>query len=324
MSQIEVLKSALDKEIDQHTYGLNPTGLYEPIRYLMHLQGKRLRPLLTLLSANLFSDRWEDALQPAHAVEVFHNFTLMHDDIMDKAPVRRGSPTVHMKWNENTAILSGDVMLVRAYELFLNLPADLLPDVLKRFSTTAAEVCEGQQLDMDFETAPSVSIADYIEMIRLKTSVLLGFALELGALIGRAGHDRTGKLYEAGVNMGLGFQLADDLLDVYGDPEKFGKQVGGDIISNKKTYLYLKALEVAGQEARIELTGLFSGRVTDRDEKIKKVTAIYDDLRIRDITGRLIESYFDKAIAAINSIEADEDRKQQLLGFIVYLMNRDR
>ncbi len=324
MSQIEVLKSALDKEIEQYTYGLDPAELYEPIRYLMDLQGKRLRPLLTLLSVNLFSDNWKEALQPAHAVEVFHNFTLMHDDIMDKAPVRRGQPTVHMKWNENTAILSGDVMLVKAYGLFLDLPADLLPDVLKRFGKTAAEVCEGQQLDMNFETAARVSIPDYIEMIRLKTSVLLGFALELGALVGRAGRASTEKLYEAGVNMGLGFQLTDDLLDVYGDPEKFGKQVGGDIISNKKTYLYLKALELAGPDARIELTKLFSGFPVEDNEKIRRVTAIYNDLDIRGITSRLIESYFDKAIAAIGSLEADEDRKQQLLTFIVYLMNRDR
>ncbi len=324
MSQIEVLKSALDKEIEQHSYGLSPVELYEPIRYLMDLQGKRLRPLLTLLSVSLFSDKWKEALQPAHAVEVFHNFTLMHDDIMDKAPVRRGSPTVHTKWNENTAILSGDVMLVKAYELFLNLPADMLPEVLKRFSKTAAEVCEGQKLDMNFETARQVSIADYIEMIRLKTSVLLGFALELGALIGRADRECTEKLYEAGVNMGLGFQLMDDLLDVYGDPEKFGKQVGGDIISNKKTYLYLKALELGGPEARTELTELFSGVHADGSGKIKRVTAIYDDLNIKEITGRLIESYFDKAIEAIGSLPAGEDRKQQLLTFIVYLMNRDR
>jgi len=324
MSQIEVLKAALDKEIAQHPYGLNPVELYEPIQYLMDLQGKRLRPLLTLLSVSLFSDNWKVALQPAHAVEVFHNFTLMHDDIMDNAPVRRGSPTVHMKWNENTAILSGDVMLVKAYELFLNLPADMLPEVLRRFSRTAAEVCEGQQLDMNFETARRVSIADYIEMIRLKTSVLLGFALELGALIGRADRECTEKLYEAGVNMGLGFQLMDDLLDVYGDPEKFGKQVGGDIISNKKTYLYLKALELGGQEAREELTELFSGTPADGSDKITRVTAIYNDLNIKKITGRLIESYFDKAIEAIGSLPVDGDRKQQLLTFIVYLMNRDR
>ncbi|ODS77717.1 MAG: isoprenyl synthetase [Cytophagaceae bacterium SCN 52-12] len=324
MSQIEVLKAALDKEIAQHPYGLSPVELYEPIQYLMDLQGKRLRPLLTLLSVSLFSDNWKEALQPAHAVEVFHNFTLMHDDIMDNAPVRRGSPTVHMKWNENTAILSGDVMLVKAYELFLNLPADMLPEVLRRFSRTAAEVCEGQQLDMNFETARRVSIADYIEMIRLKTSVLLGFALELGALIGRADRECTKKLYEAGVNMGLGFQLMDDLLDVYGDPEKFGKQVGGDIISNKKTYLYLKALELGGQEVREELTALFSGIPADGSGKIKKVTGIYNDLNIKEITGRLIESYFDKAIEAIGSLPVDDDRKQQLLTFIVYLMNRDR
>lgn len=324
MSQIEVLKSALDREIEQHTYGLRPVELYEPIRYLMDLQGKRLRPLLTLLSARLYTDRWESALKPAHAVEVFHNFTLMHDDIMDKAPLRRGKPTVHAKWNENTAILSGDVMLVQAYELFLGLPADILPAVLSRFNRTASEVCEGQQLDMNFEALPQVRIEDYMEMIRLKTSVLLGFALELGALIGQADPGTVRTLYDAGVNMGLGFQLKDDLLDVYGDPGKFGKQVGGDILSNKKTYLYLKALELAGNETKEELLRLFSTPVADGEEKIRRVTGIYDKLRIRQVTEELIRSYFDEAIRAVGSLEADGQKKEQLLAFTDFLMNRDK
>ena len=324
MSQIGVLRSALDKEIEQYSYGVDPAELYEPIRYLMALQGKRLRPLLTLLSVNLFSDQWKQALQPAHAVEVFHNFTLMHDDIMDKAPVRRGSPTVHMRWNENTAILSGDVMLVKAYELFLNLPADMLPDILRKFGRTAAQVCEGQQLDMNFETADKVSIADYITMIRLKTSVLLGFALELGALVARAGSECGEILYEAGVNIGLGFQIMDDLLDVYGDPEKFGKQIGGDIIANKKTFLYLKALELSEKEVRAELIELFSSISPDPNGKIERVISIYNILNIREITSQLIESYFKNAVEAIRSLPAAENRKQDLLAFIEYLMNRDR
>lgn len=324
MSQIEILKSALDREIEEHAYGQAPVELYEPIRYLMNLQGKRLRPLLTLLSAQLFTDRWEIALKPAHAVEVFHNFTLMHDDIMDNAPLRRGSPTVHSKWNTNTAILSGDVMLVQAYELFLHAPESVLKPVLKRFNRTAAEVCEGQQLDMNFETRSEVSIAEYIEMIRLKTSVLLGYALELGALMAGAEERAVKTLYHAGVNMGLGFQLKDDLLDVYGDPNRFGKQVGGDILANKKTFLYLKALELADDETRQELINLFSLPTQDSDVKIKKVTTIYNLLNVKSITEGLIKSYFDSAVDAIVSLSVPPEKRGQLLEFADYLMNRDK
>src|SRR5690606_8411899 len=313
MSQIEILKSALDREIEEHAYGQAPVELYEPIRYLMNLQGKRLRPLLTLLSAQLFTDRWEIALKPAHAVEVFHNFTLMHDDIMDNAPLRRGSPTVHSKWNTNTAILSGDVMLVQAYELFLHAPESVLIPVLKRFNRTAAEVCEGQQLDMNFETRSEVSIAEYIEMIRLKTSVLLGYALELGAVMAGAEERAVKTLYHAGVNMGLGFQLKDDLLDVYGDPNRFGKQVGGDILANKKTFLYLKALELADDETRQELINLFSMPTQDSDAKIKKVTTIYNLLNVKFITEGLIKSYFDSAVDAIGSLPVPPEKRGQLL-----------
>lgn len=324
MSQIEILKSALDREIEEHAYGQAPVELYEPIRYLMNLQGKRLRPLLTLLSAQLFTDRWEIALKPAHAVEVFHNFTLMHDDIMDNAPLRRGSPTVHSKWNTNTAILSGDVMLVQAYELFLHAPESVLRSVLKRFNRTAAEVCEGQQLDMNFETRSEVSIAEYIEMIRLKTSVLLGYALELGALMAGAEERAVKTLYHAGVNMGLGFQLKDDLLDVYGDPNRFGKQVGGDILANKKTFLYLKALELADDQTRQELINLFSMPTQDSDAKIKKVTTIYNLLNVKFITEGLIKSYFDSAVDAIGSLPVPPEKRGQLLEFADYLMNRDK
>jgi len=324
MSQIEIFKSALDEEIESYAYGTHPLELYEPIRYLMHLQGKRLRPMLTLLAAGMFTEDWKHALKPAHAVEVFHNFTLMHDDIMDNAPLRRGSPTVHAKWNTNTAILSGDVMLVQAYELFLNSPEGLLPKILKRFNRTAAEVCEGQQLDMNFETRQEVSIPEYIEMIRLKTSVLLGYSLELGAILGGAEDTSIRSLYEAGVNMGLGFQLKDDLLDVYGDPERFGKQVGGDILANKKTYLYLKALDKADEDTRQELLVHFGKPAADARAKVEAVTAIYNRLGIRDITEELIRSYFEKALKAIEGLPVEEDRKVHLLGFAEYLMNRDK
>jgi geranylgeranyl diphosphate synthase type II len=305
-------------------YGSHPIELYEPIHYLMELQGKRLRPLLTLLSAYLFTDRWEHALKPAHAVEVFHNFTLMHDDIMDNAPLRRGLPTVHEKWNDNTAILSGDVMLVQAYELFLDLTGDLLAKVLKRFNRTASEVCEGQQLDMLFETRKEVSIEEYIEMIRLKTSVLLGFSMELGAMLGGASDDQVAVLYEAGVNMGLGFQLSDDLLDVYGDPQKFGKQIGGDILSNKKTYLYLKAIELASPETKEALSVLFSSVPPDGASKISQVTEIYDHLSIKSVTETLIRSYFEKALNGIARLEVDSDRKTPIVSFVNSLMVREK
>lgn len=324
MSQFQVLQAAITKQIEEHRYGIHPTELYDPIDYLMQLQGKRLRPLLTLLSASLFTDNWQSAVKPAHAVEVFHNFTLMHDDIMDKAPLRRGQPTVHQKWNENTAILSGDVMLVQAYELFLELPTGLLPGILRRFNRTAAEVCEGQQLDMNFEKTAHVTIGEYIEMIRLKTSVLLGFAMELGATIGGADTGTADRLYEAGVNMGLGFQLTDDLLDVYGDPEKFGKQVGGDILSNKKTFLYLKALELADSTSKAQLHRLFSDVPTDGSGKIAAVVQIYDKLKIKAITDDLIRSYFAKATAGIASLEIDETKKQALLLFTTELMGREK
>lgn len=324
MSPIKILSAALNNQIEQHRYGSNPAELYDPIQYLMALQGKRLRPLLTLLSAYLFTDNWETALKPAHAVEVFHNFTLMHDDIMDRAPLRRGHPTVHEKWNENTAILSGDVMLVQAYELFLALPADLLAKVLKRFNRTASEVCEGQQMDMNFERMSKVSIHEYLEMIKLKTSVLLGYAMELGGMIGNADENVVKDLYEAGVNLGMGFQLTDDLLDVYGDPEKFGKQVGGDILSNKKTYLYLKALETADPKTKTILEGLFSTTPADGGLKIQQVTQIFNDLQIKSTTEALIKSYFEKATDGINRQAVDQTRKEPLLAFASSLMNRDK
>ncbi|GAA4439313.1 polyprenyl synthetase family protein [Ravibacter arvi] len=324
MSQLEIFKVALDEEIGQHSYGSEPAELYEPIRYLMDLQGKRLRPMLAVLSTYLFTDHWQQVLKPAHAVEVFHNFTLMHDDIMDHAPLRRGMPTVHEKWNENTAILSGDVMLVQAYELFLGLSPDILPQVLKRFNKTASEVCEGQQLDMNFEKMREVSIADYINMIRLKTSVLLGFSMELGGWAGRAEQPVVEALYAAGENMGLGFQIKDDLLDVYGDPGKFGKQIGGDILSDKKTFLYLKALELADTAQKEELTSLFSDSEPDSALKVKRVTGIYNALGIKEIAEEEVKKYFEKAIGTIRELSAPDDRKRVLLSFVNQLWAREK
>lgn len=317
------LLQALQGEIEQSTYGEYPVELYEPIRYIMSLGGKRFRPLLTLMAAALYTDNWRKALKPAQAVEVFHNFTLMHDDIMDCAPLRRGKPTVHEKFNANTAILSGDVMLVRAYDFLLEVETGRIKNVLRRFNQTAAEVCEGQQLDMNFETRWDVTEAEYLDMIRLKTSVLLGFALELGGIVAGADTAATALLYEAGVNMGLGFQLKDDLLDVYGDPVKFGKQVGGDIIANKKTFLLIEALERAKGSSKNKLDHWLAAEDFDKEEKVKEVTAIYDSLGIRIFTEQKIKEYFAKGFDCLERLPADPDRKAPLMGFVHQLVERE-
>lgn len=314
---------AIQNQLQRTPYGQHPPELYDPIRYIMSLGGKRMRPLLTLMAAYLFTDDWQKAIEPALGVEVFHNFSLMHDDIMDQAPLRRGQPTVHEKWNQNIAILSGDVMLVNAYDSLLTVDADKLKPVLTRFSRTAAEVCEGQQLDMNFETRWDVTEAEYIEMIRLKTSVLLGYALELGGLIAGANAQTTRHLYEAGVNIGIGFQLKDDLLDVYGDPVKFGKQVGGDILANKKTFLLIEALEQAQGPVRDELIGWLDKPVADKAEKVRAVTAIYEKLRIRQITETRIGEYFSRGFANFDQVDADPARKTLLIQFVRQLVERE-
>ncbi|QMW02565.1 polyprenyl synthetase family protein [Spirosoma foliorum] len=318
-----IFVDALQQELQSIQYGQDPPELYDPIRYIMNLGGKRMRPLLTLMSTYLFTDDWQKAVRPALGVEVFHNFTLMHDDIMDQAPLRRGHPTVHEKWDGNTAILSGDVMLVNAYQLLLSIEADKLKPALERFSRTAAEVCEGQQMDMNFETRWDVTEAEYVDMIRLKTSVLLGYALELGGLIAGADTETTRHLYEGGMNIGVGFQLKDDLLDVYGDPIKFGKQVGGDIIANKKTFLLIEALQQAKGEVRDELTNWLTLTTFDKAEKVQAVTAIYDQLGIRQKTETRINEYFARGFANFDQINADPDRKNLLIQFTRQLVERE-
>lgn len=324
MTTTEHLLQTLQTEIDQTSYGESPAELYEPIRYIMALGGKRFRPLLTLLAASLYTDDWKKALKPAIAVEVFHNFTLMHDDIMDRAPLRRGKPTVHEKWNANTAILSGDVMLIRAYDLLIDTKQENLKLVLSRFNQTAAEVCEGQQLDMNFETRWNVTEEEYLDMIRLKTSVLLGFALELGAIIGSASPEATQLLYEAGESMGIGFQLKDDLLDVYGDPAKFGKQVGGDIIANKKTFLLIEALAKAEGDTASALNQWIAAKNFDKEEKVTAVRGIYDTLDIRSLTEHKINDYFAKGISCLERLPIEESRKKPLLEFVHQLVQREQ
>lgn len=324
--QIQLFQEALEQALASHTFGQRPAELYEPIGYLLGLGGKRLRPLLTLQATWLFTDNWQPALRPALAVEVFHNFTLMHDDIMDRAPLRRGFPTVHARWNENVAILSGDVMLVNAYELLLQgeLLPDLLRPVLQRFSRTAAEVCEGQQYDMNFENQPEVSEADYLEMIRLKTAVLLGFALELGGWLGRADAPACRQLFEIGQAAGMGFQLKDDLLDVYGDPGKFGKLVGGDILANKKTFLLTDALTHATPADRRELEHWLADPAPDPLRKVQAVTALYDRTGVRPRTEALMRQYFDTALLALQTLAVPAERRAVLAGFLQDLMQREK
>ena len=307
----------------QLSYGEQPDTLYAPIRYIMGLGGKRIRPLLTLLGAHLFTDDLSGIIKPALATEVFHNFTLLHDDLMDQAPLRRGQATVHEKWNPNVAILSGDVMLVRAYELFLDVNPLLLPRILARFSQTAAEVCEGQQWDMNFETEPQVSIAQYLDMIRLKTAVLLGFCLELGARLAGSSEEDAEHLRQFGTGIGLAFQLRDDLLDVYGDAATFGKRVGGDIISDKKTFLLLSAQAQASAAQQAILARHIGQPVAAAEAKVQAVRAIYDELEIRSQTEVLINTYFQDALQHLERVAAPAERKQPLHQLALQLMDRE-
>ncbi len=318
---LEFFLKAIQTEIATTKYGESPAELYEPIEYLMSLGGKKMRPLLTVMATSIFSDDWQKAVKPALGVEVFHNFTLMHDDIMDAAPLRRGKPTVHEKWNENIAILSGDVMLVCAYELMTAVDDKIFKHVIRRFNRTAAEVCEGQQWDMNFATRNDVTEEEYINMIRLKTSVLLGFSLELGGLIAEADAESTQLLYDIGTNIGIGFQLKDDILDVYGDPEKFGKQVGGDIIENKKTWLLLKALEIGGENE--VLKSWLNAKVFDKAEKVKAVTEIYNSLNIRQLAEQKMNTYFDKGLEGLAKLNASAVRKAPLIEITKQLIERE-
>jgi geranylgeranyl diphosphate synthase type II len=324
-SLVHALLIKLEDHITSHKFGGSPLELYEPISYILSLGGKRIRPLLTLLTYGLYGKNPEEILNQASAVEVFHNFTLMHDDIMDQAPLRRGKATVHQKWNANTAILSGDVMLVGAYELLLNTSPELLSEVIRLFNRTAAEVCEGQQYDMNFEKYSTVGEDEYIYMIRLKTAVLLGFALQLGAILAGAEREDAQKLYDFGVNVGVGFQLKDDLLDVFADQAKFGKQVGGDIISNKKTFLLIKALELAKGEDAEALNYWLSQEDFDKEEKVRHIRALYEKLGIRSLTEAKMEHYFKTGFDQLAAIHATDSRYFQALEKITQdLIHRER
>lgn len=289
------LQALVNKALESVNYGFSPENLYAPIRYTMALGGKRIRPVLALQCAQLFSNKPEKALPAALALEIFHNSTLLHDDIMDKSPVRRGQPTVYKKWNTNIAILAGDAMIMESYKQLASLEPKHLTAVLEVFNKTALQVCEGQQFDLDFENEFQVRIEDYMEMIRLKTSVLLAASAKIGAIVGGASVEEQAILYAFGENLGLAFQLQDDYLDAFGDTAVFGKKIGGDIIAKKKTYLLLKALELSKGEYHEQLIGLINSKSIDQDEKVGKVIDIYKKLGVDAITNDLINRYFSKA-----------------------------
>jgi len=317
---VDVLSKCIEDELKNVRWKRQPANLYEPIEYILSLGGKRMRPLLVLLGYSLYENDPERILKPALAVEVFHNFTLMHDDIMDKAPIRRGKPTVHEKWNETIAILSGDTMMVKAYELLVKVEPTYLARAIDLFNTCATEVCEGQQMDMNFESEAQVQVDDYLEMIRLKTAVLLGFSLELGALLAGASDKEQRMLYDLGIDLGMSFQLMDDHLDTFGD-DTFGKQIGGDIRSNKKTFLLISALEKASAANKEALKNWISTSDKD-DEKVKAVTEIFKAEKI-DIHSRdKIHHYADQAVRILNELPGDESVKKILMGYIHQLNQR--
>jgi len=323
MKKLEDLQELISKAVTKLSFPLHPAELYEPLTYILSIGGKRMRPALLLMACDLFGGDVDEALAPALAIEVFHNFTLMHDDIMDNAPLRRGRTTVHEKWNQNVAILSGDVMLIEGYKLMMQVKDRLLRPILDIFNNTAVGVCEGQQIDMEFEQRTDVAINEYIKMIRLKTAVVLGGALKIGALIGGAEIKDAELLCNFGEHLGIAFQLQDDILDVYGDPEKFGKQVGGDIISNKKTYLLIKAFELADDKIASDLRALINKKDFDNEEKVKAVTDIYNELDIRQYAETEVHQYADKAFKALDEINLPEDHKQYLRDFADGLMVRE-
>jgi len=308
--------------LEHQNFDKEPTNLYQPIDYILQLGGKRLRPVLTLMTADVFDVDYKLALPAATAVEVFHNFSLVHDDIMDDAPLRRGNVTVHEKWNVNTGILSGDAMLILAYQYFENYQPKTFRKLAKLFSKTALEVCEGQQYDVDFETRDDVTIPEYLKMIEYKTAVLVAAAMKMGAIIAQTSKENSKLIYDFGLNLGLAFQLQDDYLDAFGDPKTFGKQVGGDIIENKKTYLYLKALEFSKPKEKEQLAQLFAVQLEDSSEKIETVKEIFNSTGASQATQKAIEEYTLKAFETLDKIDVSQDKKELLKAFGENLMNR--
>jgi len=323
MKTFDEITQIVSSELEQVNWMKQPRGLYEPIGYVLSMGGKRIRPALALMACNLFSEDVQPAVNMALGLEIFHNFTLLHDDIMDRADVRRGQPTVHKKWNDNTAILSGDVMQIASYQFIAKTPVKYLKSVLDLFSQTAAEICEGQQYDVDFESRNDVKAEEYLEMIRLKTAVLLGCALKCGALIGGAGEEDAQNLYDFGINIGLAFQLKDDLLDVYGDEATFGKKIGGDILCNKKTYMLIYALELAtGCDAVALQYWLHISDEKSLADKITAVTSLFTRLGVNTICEDKMHEFYTKAIANLDKVGVLDNNKQELRNLAEKLMFR--
>ena len=326
MFSLEQYSSLIEGQLKQLAIGSKiPAGLYEPVDYVMAAGGKRVRPMLTLMACHLFSDDISKALMPALALEFFHNFTLLHDDVMDHADIRRNRPTVHKRWNESTAILSGDAMIILAYQLMCRAHTEILPVLLDTFTRTALEVCEGQQYDMDFEQRTNVCIDEYLHMIRLKTAVLLAACLKTGAICGGATSANSESLYRFGISLGLTFQIQDDWLDVYADPDVFGKAIGGDILSGKKTFLLLTAFERADEKTHGELCALLNDQKLSASEKISSVKAIYDRLGVSDVARQAIDTYYQQAILHLREVTApDPSRKAILEEFAAKLLKREK
>ena len=318
--QFKEVQLLVEKSVKELSYPKKPINLYDPIDYIMSLGGKRMRPCLAIMGSNMFNGNLNTAVSNALAVEVFHNFTLLHDDIMDNAPLRRGNETVHEKWDSNIAILSGDAMMVQAYQHLANGNPNRLKQSLDVFSKTAIEVCEGQQYDMDFETQDNVQIEDYLEMIRLKTAVLLGASLKLGAVNAEASDKDAELIYNFGEKVGIAFQLKDDILDAYGNPETFGKKVGGDIVENKKTYLLLKAFDLANETQKTDLNKALE--IQNEQEKIETVLSIYNELNIRELAEKKAQAYFEDAFKVLEEISVSNESKRPLLELVQFLISR--
>jgi len=323
MHAISHYQDLISKYFSELHLNKEPKNLYEPIEYILHLGGKRMRPVLTLIATEVFDVDCKKALAAATAIEVFHNFSLVHDDIMDDAPLRRGNETVHEKWDINTGILSGDAMLILAYQHFEEYEPKIFRDLAKLFSKTALEVCEGQQYDVDFETRDDVTIPEYLKMIEYKTAVLVGAAMKMGAIVAETSVENANLIYDFGLNLGIAFQLQDDYLDAFGNPETFGKQVGGDIIENKKTYLYLKAIEFASADEKEQLLHLFSIQPTDNSEKITSVKEIFNQTKASEATQKAIQDFTFKAFETLAKMNISNDKKAMLRLFGENLMNRN-
>ncbi len=323
MRTISEYQDLISRHFESIKYQKEPNNLYEPIRYILSLGGKRLRPVLTLMATEVFDVDCQKALAAATAVEVFHNFSLIHDDIMDDAPLRRGNETVHEKWNINTGILSGDAMLILAYQYFEAYEPKIFQELAKLFSKTALEVCEGQQYDVDFETRDDVTIPEYLKMIEYKTAVLVAAAMKMGAIVAETTEENKNLIYDFGLNLGLAFQLQDDYLDAFGNPETFGKQVGGDIIENKKTYLYLKAMEFASANEKEQLLYLFSFQSSENKDKINSVKGIFNQTGASAATQKAIENFTFKALETLEKMNIGNDKKAILKAFAENLMSRN-